>query len=252
MDPARARLAISLVDLTDLGDRCDAAAIDALCERAAGAGTAAVCVWPDFVAQASQRLAGGRVRVATVVNFPTGDERAFAVGVVTERALADGADEIDVVLPYRAFAAGDRDRAGAVLDVVGAATDGRGLVKVILETGELADQELIADAARFAIDHGADFVKTSTGKSPVSATPEAVRTMLGVVAAAGRTVGLKPSGGIRSAADAEAYLSLAEAVMGADFLQPRTFRFGASGLLDALLVTAEGDDASAGSSSSSY
>lgn len=251
MDPARARLAISLVDLTNLTDDCDDAAIDVLCERALRAGTAAVCVWPDFVARATARLEGAPITVATVVNFPSGDERPFATGVLTDRALADGADEIDVVLPYRWFARGDRDRAHAVLANVRSATADRALMKVILETGELVDPALIADAARFAIDHGADFVKTSTGKSKVSATPEAARIMLDAIAASDRTVGLKPSGGIGTADDADAYLRLAESVMGADFLRPRTFRFGASGVLDALLDAA-GESAIAGAAPDGY
>ena len=251
MDTERARLAISLVDLTNLTDDCDPAAIDVLCERALRAGTAAVCVWPDFVARAAAHLDGHPVDVATVVNFPTGDERPFATGVLTERALADGADEIDVVLPYRWFAAGDRDRGAAMLSTVRAATDGRALMKVILETGELVDVDVIADAARFAIDQGADFIKTSTGKTTVSATPEAARVMLDVIAESGRTVGLKPAGGIGSAADADAYLALAESTMGADYLQPRTFRFGASGVLDALLAAA-GEAAAAGTGSDAY
>lgn len=251
MDPARARLAISLVDLTNLTDDCDAAAIDVLCERALRAGTAAVCVWPDFVAQAVERLAGAPIAVATVVDFPSGDERPFATGVLTERALADGADEIDVVLPYRWFARGDRVRAQAMLATVRSATADRALMKVILETGELVDPTLIADAARFAIDHGADFVKTSTGKSAVSATPEAARIMLDAIAATDRTVGLKPSGGIGTADDADAYLRLAESVMGGDFLRPRTFRFGASGVLDALLDAA-GESAIAGTAPDGY
>jgi deoxyribose-phosphate aldolase len=251
MDTERARLAISLVDLTNLADDCDADAIDVLCDRALRAGTAAVCVWPDFVAQAAARLDGHPITVATVVNFPTGDERPFATGVLTERALADGADEVDVVLPYRWFADGDRVRSDAVLSTVRAATEGRALMKVILETGELVEAPLIAAAARFAIEHGADFIKTSTGKSKVSATPEAARIMLDAIAEAGRTVGLKPSGGISSAADAGAYLALAESVMGAGFLQPRTFRFGASGVLDALLDAA-GESAAAGAPTDGY
>lgn len=251
MDTRRARLAISLVDLTNLKDDCDPAQVDALCERAIRAGTAAVCVWPDFVAQASELLAGTSVVVATVVDFPSGDERPFATRVLTERALADGADEVDVVLPFRWFAAGDRDRSGAVLRSVRDATDGRALMKVILETGELIEPGLIADAARFAIDHGADFIKTSTGKTEVSATPEAAKIMLDAIGATDRVVGLKPSGGISSAADAETYLSLAEEAMGAEFLAPRTFRFGASGVLDALLVAA-GEAATPGVADASY
>ncbi|MEZ5297706.1 MAG: deoxyribose-phosphate aldolase [Ilumatobacteraceae bacterium] len=235
MDADRARLAIGLVDLTNLNDRCTSADVDALCARAAEHGTAAVCVWPDFVEQAVAALAGTPVAVATVVNFPTGDERPFAVRTLTERVVAVGADDVDLVLPYRAFAAGDLDWCATVLDETKAATADRAHLKVILETGELGDVALIESAARFAIDHGADFVKTSTGKSPVSATPEALAAMLAAIADAGRTVGLKPSGGISTADAADAYLAQAEAVMGPDYLAPATFRFGASSLLDALL-----------------
>lgn len=245
MDPARARTAISLVDLTDLSDDCDAVAAAALCDRASRFGTAAVCVWPEFVAMSSEILrefrADGGPAVATVVNFPTGDERAFSVATQTERALADGADEIDVVLPYRAFATGDRGRPPAVLQAVRALTDQRALMKVIIEAGELPDTGTITSATKFAIEHGADFVKTSTGKSAVSATPAAVSAMLAVIAGERRSIGIKPSGGISTVADADTYLRLAEDAMGPDWLSPRTFRFGASGLLKALVEAADGE-----------
>lgn len=250
MDLALARLAISLVDLTDLTNDCTDVAVEALCARATAAGTAAVCVWPDFVRVARAGVAGSPVRVATVVNFPTGEERAFAVGVVTERALADGADEIDVVLPYREFAAGHLDRPAQVLDRVRSLTEGRALMKVILETGELPDLDTVDRAARFAVEHGADFVKTSTGKSPVSATLPAAEAMLHVIAGAGRPVGIKPSGGISRADDAARYIEAAERIMGEGWVSPSTFRFGASGLLTALLEAAGGEPAGAGATSS--
>lgn len=228
--------AIGLIDLTNLDDDCNAEAVDALCRRAIEHHTAAVCVWPDFVAQAAAMLAGSGVRVATVVNFPSGRERAHAAGVLTARAVADGADEIDVVLPYTAFAAGDEARAGEMLRVVRVATASSALMKVILETGELVDDELIDRAARFAIDHQADFIKTSTGKTPTSATPEAVRVMLAAIADTDRSVGIKPSGGIRTADDADLYLDLAASMLGERWVSPERFRFGASGLLDALIA----------------
>ncbi|MFZ8997420.1 MAG: deoxyribose-phosphate aldolase [Ilumatobacteraceae bacterium] len=246
MDMRRAWLAVSLVDLTNLSDGCTSDEVDTLCTRALVAGTAAVCVWPDFVARATATLAGHSPSVATVVNFPTGDERAHATSLLVERALSDGADEIDVVLPYRSFAAGERARSGTVLAAVRAATEGVALMKVILETGELVDETLIGQAAAFAIDHGADFLKTSTGKSAVSATPEAVRVMLGEIQRAGRPVGLKVSGGLRTSADAEEYLTLAESVMGSSYLERSTFRLGASSLLDALLEVGDADDQSLG------
>ena len=158
-----------------------------------------------------------------------------------ERALADGAGEIDVVLPYRALVAGNRERAAAMVRTVRAVTEGRALMKVILETGELPDLAMVRDAAQLAVDEGADFIKTSTGKSATSATPAAVATMLDVIAGAGRSVGIKPSGGISSADDAEVYLTLADERMGSDWVSPTTFRFGASSLLTALLSAAEID-----------
>ncbi|HWM19698.1 MAG TPA: deoxyribose-phosphate aldolase [Ilumatobacteraceae bacterium] len=234
-----ARRAIALVDLTDLSDDASVEGIDRLCERAARHGTAAVCVWPDFVAQSVAALVGTPVVVATVVNFPSGDERPHAVRVVTERALHDGADEIDVVLPYRAWLVGDEERAADMIDGVrDAAREAR--MKVILETGALPDDAAIERAARFAIEHGADFIKTSSGKIDISATPEAAKTMLRVIAETDRPVGIKPSGGIRTIADAALYLALADDIMGTDWVSPSTFRFGASGVLDTLVAALDG------------
>ncbi len=236
IDRQLAQLAISLIDLTDLTNDCHPKSIDVLCERAIRHGTAAVCVWPDFVAQSSRLLVGSPVLVATVVNFPTGDERPSAVGVLTSQALADGADEIDVVLPFRQFAAGDLGRAADMLDTVRSLTEGSAMMKVILETGELPDLETVDRAARFAVDHGADFIKTSTGKSPISATLEAAEVMLLVIRQTDRPVGIKPSGGISTADDAVRYVELAERIMGEGWVTPSTFRFGASGLLNALMA----------------
>jgi deoxyribose-phosphate aldolase len=240
MDAERARLAIGLLDLTNLNERCTDADVELLCQRAITAGTAAVCVWPDFVRQSADALADVEIAVATVVNFPTGDERPYAVRTVTERALDDGADDIDVVLPFRAFQAGDLTWCHDLLGEVRAATSGRAHMKVILETGELSGHHQMAAAARFAIDNGADFVKTSTGKTPVSATPEAVDALLSAIRDSDRRVGLKPSGGISTAEGAAAYLAQAESVMGPEYLAPATFRFGASSLLDALLTIVDG------------
>lgn len=233
MDPGRARLAISVLDLTDLDDDTSSAAVDALCARAVAAGTAAVCVWPRFVTACADRVAASGVRVATVVNFPSGAEAVDAVVATTTAALAEGAGEIDVVLPYRAWLAGDETTAAAVLDQVREAAAGA-TVKVIIETGELPDRAAVDRAAHFAILHGADFVKTSTGKTPVSATLEAAEIILEAIAVTGRPVGFKASGGIRTAEQAAAYLDLADEVMGPGWATPATFRFGASGLLDAL------------------
>ena len=241
-----AALALATLDLTDLGDSTSQENALALAARAAEHGTAAVCVWPRYVAACAEALAGTGVKVATVVNFPSGDEPVADVKAMTLRAVADGADEIDVVLPYRAFLAVQVGRAEEVLDAVAEAS-GDAAVKVIIESGELATPEAITAAAHLAIDHGADFVKTSTGKSPVSATPEAAEAILSVIAArpAGSApIGFKASGGVRSVDDARVYIEIADRLLGEDWITPDTFRFGASSLLDDVLRVLD-DDASA-------
>ncbi len=242
-DVASARRVLALIDLTDLDDHCTPEAIDALCDRANGpfGHTAAVCVWPRFVRRAAERLAGTPVLVATVVNFPAGATDIDVTVGETVQALADGADEIDLVVPYRAFLAGDVRSAEAMVGAVRAAAGPPARLKVILETGGYPDQDAVRRATRLAIDQGADFVKTSTGKTSSSASPEAVRTMLTEIRDSGRAVGIKPSGGIRTLADALTYLSLADDIMGDRWASPDTFRFGASGLLDAVESAIIGD-----------
>lgn len=249
----RARRAIGLIDLTDLSDDHAPDGIDELCRRASEHRTAAVCVWPEYVARCAELLAGSAVRVATVVNFPSGDERVDDVVAMTQAALADGADDVDLVLPYSAFLDGDSDRAGAMVAAIASLVEAPSLLKVILESGAYPGADSVGAAAHLAIANGADFVKTSTGKISAGASLDAARAMLDEIAAAaeaGRTVGLKPSGGIRTFDDAMAYLDLAESVMGEGWATPATFRYGASGVLDALL--AEIDGTAPPSSTSSY
>jgi deoxyribose-phosphate aldolase len=234
--------ALRSLDLTDLTDTCTDHAIDALCKRALDprGPVAAVCVWPQFVKRAQENLKGSPVRIATVVNFPAGGEDVSRVADDTQEALSDGANEIDLVLPYRAVSRGDLGIATEMVEAVRDLVDQGRLLKVILETGELKDATLIKTASCIAIDAGADFIKTSTGKTPVSATPEAAEIMLNAIKASGRPVGLKPSGGIRTVADAKIYLDLADRIMGPGWASPRTFRIGASSVYDALIAAIEG------------
>src|SRR3990170_3920034 len=207
-DAEVARLAISLLDLTDLADDTTSEAAATLCNRARDARVAAVCVWPQFVSLCSDALEGSGVRVATVVNFPSGEESIGVVLDTTSSALVEGADEIDVVLPYRAWLRGDTHTAADVLDGardLSSSGNPTATVKVIIETGELPDRAAIDRAAHFAIAHGADFVKTSTGKTPVSATLDAVETIIEAIDVSGRPVGVKASGGIRTVDDARSY-----------------------------------------------
>ena len=234
--------ALRSLDLTDLNETCSDQAIDALCKKALDprGPVAAVCVWPQFVKRAQANLKGSPVRIATVVNFPAGGEDVSRVTDDTQEALSDGANEIDLVLPYNALRRGDRAVAVEMVEAVRDLVDGNRLLKVILETGELQDPKLIEAASRIAIEAGADFIKTSTGKTPVSATPEAAEIMLDAIKASGRPVGLKPSGGIRTLADAKIYLDLADRIMGPGWATPKTFRIGASSVYDALIAAIEG------------
>lgn len=239
-----ARRAIACLDLTNLDEDCDAGAVARLCARAVtpAGPVAAVCVWPAFVTQARAALAGTGVRVATVVNFPSGAEPIATVIAATSKALAEGAEEIDLVVPWRALAAGERD---AVRDRVRAvkAVCGSAPLKAILETGSLAQPGLIRAAAEEALDGGADFLKTSTGKVAVNATPEAAEILLGTIRNRRAPAGFKASGGVRTTAEAAVYLGICDAVMGPDWATPARFRFGASSLLDALLATLDGTEA---------
>ncbi len=224
---------ISLIDLTDLDDAHRPEGVGAVLEDAARYGTAAVCLWPEFVEQAAGELTDSDVRIATVANFPAGVGSQADVVADVRLSLAAGADEIDLVLPWRSLLDGDRVHAANVVRAVADLVhDSRGaLLKVILETGDLADPSAIADASVLAVENGADFLKTSTGKTDTGATLEAVAVMLDVIADAERPIGIKPSGGVRSVADAIALLDLATDRFGDDWAVPKHFRFGASGLL---------------------
>ncbi len=244
-----AHRALFSLDLTNLDDGCDAAAIDALAERAFTeyGHVAALCVWPRFVAQA-HRLVGHRgVRIATVVNFPSGEEDVGRVTDMTEEAVADGADEIDVVIPYQTFLEGREEAVATRVARVKRAAGARVKVKAILETGVLERPDLIRRAADLALEGGADFLKTSTGKVQVNATLRAARLMLEAIRdwreSEGETVGFKPAGGVRTARDAANYVELADEIMGKGWATPETFRIGASGVLGALLAELRGSGA---------
>ena len=236
--------AIGLLDLTNLNEDCTAADIENLCRRAVTphGKVAAICIWKEHIPQAKALLRDSGIRIATVVNFPHGGTDVDTVLAETRQAIADGADEIDLVLPYRALMAGAEGVATYMVKAVRKVCGRKALLKVILETGELGDEKLIRKASRLAIDAGADFIKTSTGKVAVNATPETAEIMLKVIRKHGsrHKTGFKPAGGIRTTADAAAYLDLARNIMGKNWAKPRTMRFGASGVLADLLATLDG------------
>ncbi|MDA8290502.1 MAG: deoxyribose-phosphate aldolase [Actinomycetota bacterium] len=240
--------AISMVDLTTLEGADTPGKVRSLCAKArrpdpADASVppvAAVCVYPDLVAVAKSDLAGSRVAVASVATaFPSG-RASLAVRLADVREAVDaGADEVDMVVDRGAFLSG---RYAAVLEDVRAVkmACGRAHLKVILETGELATYDNVRRASWIAMLAGADFVKTSTGKVSPAATLPVALVMLEAVRdfaeATGRRVGVKVAGGIRSAKDAIHYLVVVNETAGDEWLVPDAFRFGASSLLNDLLM----------------
>jgi deoxyribose-phosphate aldolase len=249
---AHARIALACLDLTSLNDSDREADIVRLAERAAAAPgrVAALCVWPRLVRVARAHAPRG-VAVAAVANFPDGGSDIGAALRDTGEIVQGGAQEIDLVLPWRALAAGDDAACAALLRAVRRAGEGLCL-KVILESGELATPALVARASQLALAEGADFLKTSTGKTPCGATPEAAQVMLQAIAAdpqAAARAGFKASGGVRSVADAAVYIDLVERALGAGALVPARFRIGASALLadiEALLAGRGNAPAAAG------
>lgn len=237
---------IPLLDLTSLNHGDSEFDIQKLCKKAATAQghVAAVCIYPHLVPVAHRALheAGlDDIAVATVVNFPHGRDSEHKVISETNHALDHGATEIDVVMPYEALLQGDEETPASLLKAVCEATHQRGgLVKVILETGALQTEEYIILACEIAIAAGADFLKTSTGKIDIGATPEAVDLMIEAVNAehVSRQVGIKISGGVRTKADAQSYLELIESRMQKAWITPDHVRIGASSLLDELLNNA--------------
>jgi deoxyribose-phosphate aldolase len=233
-DAAAAARILPLVDLTSLGDNDTEAQIETLCARAVDAGVAAVCVWPRFAPLAKARLGGSPIRLATVANFPEGSDDLARAARDTAGALAAGADEVDVVAPIQAILDGD---IGMVTELVQACRKAAPelTLKIILETGHLAEPARIAAAARAAIMGDCDMLKTSTGKLAAGATLEAAAVLLAVIEEAGGRVGIKFSGGIRTTRQAAPYLALVDHFLGSGWTSPDTLRFGASALLDDLL-----------------
>ncbi|WP_318407734.1 deoxyribose-phosphate aldolase [Photobacterium leiognathi] len=246
--------ALKLMDLTTLNDDDTDAKVIELCKNAKTVvgNTAAVCIYPRFIPVAKKQLreqGTPEVRIATVTNFPHGNDDIEIAVAETKAAVAYGADEVDVVFPYRALMAGNAEVGFELVKQCKAACGDNVLLKVIIETGELKTEALIKQASEISINAGADFIKTSTGKVPVNATPEYAQIMLNVINDMGveKTVGFKPAGGVRTAEDAQQYLAMADEILGAEWADSRHYRFGASSLLANLLHTlGEGEAAAQG------
>ena len=235
-----AKEAIGLMDLTTLNDDDTDAKVITLCKQAhSPAGdTAAVCIYPQFINVARKTLDAqgtSHIKVATVTNFPHGNDDVASALKETKEAVSNGADEVDVVFPYTALKNGNET---VGFELVKACKEACGdiTLKVIIESGELKTEALIKKASEISIDAGADFIKTSTGKVAVNATLEAAKIMLTVIKEKNPKVGFKAAGGVKDAQTAKAYLDLAREILGDDWVSPAHFRFGASSLLNNLLA----------------
>ena len=212
---------------------------------------ASICVYPNFGHIIAARRNNKALHVTTVAGcFPTSQSFLEVKLKEIELAVRGGADEIDIVLALNSFLAGDYATAGAeikasreIIDKVAAELGRPVVLKVILETGLLVTPELIADASFLAMENGADFIKTSTGKVKVNATPQAAYVMCQCIKkyheATGRMVGFKAAGGIASALDAVCYYSIVSSLLGPAWMNKQYFRFGVSSLANKLLSAVE-------------
>lgn len=250
---------LSMIDLTSLRTEDTPASITKLVEKVNAfhgsfpgyALPASICVYPNFagVVKAAKKCDDVHVTVVSAC-FPSSQSFLEVKLKECEMAVCNGADEVDIVLSLSAFLSGDYEAAGneikAVRQAVDAAAAAQGrkvTLKVILETGLLISHELIAQASFLAMESGADFIKTSTGKVSVNATPAAAYVMCQCIAKyydkTGRKVGFKPAGGISTSLDAVCYYSIVSTLLGKEWLDKSLFRFGVSRLANTVLSDIE-------------
>ncbi len=244
------KLAISMMDLTTLEGKDSPGKVRQMCHKAISPhedrtvpSCAAVCVYPNLVPTAKRTLAGSAVKVASVATaFPSGLSPLSVKLDDVRRAVELGADEIDMVIDRGAMLAGEHTR---VFDEIAAIKEAcsHAHLKVILETGELGSYDVVRKASQIAMLAGGDFIKTSTGKIQPAATPPVTLVMLEAIRdfyyATGRRIGMKPAGGIRTAKQALHYLVMVKETLGDGWLTPDLFRFGASTLLNDVLMQLE-------------
>ncbi len=247
------KLCFSCIDLTSLGVTDSERSIAEFAGKVARFGiefpdlpnVASVCVYPNFVDTVGVALGNSPVRITSVAGgFPSSQTFLEVKMLETAMAVESGADEVDVVIEVGEAMDGRWDLVGGTIELLRREVGEETVLKVILETGALKSEELIYDASVVAMRAGADFVKTSTGKIDVAATPEAVRTMCRAVkdfyGETGRQVGVKVAGGVRTAEDVGVYYDIVGETLGSEWLTPQLFRFGASGLANNLLSAIEG------------
>ena len=206
---------------------------------------ASICVYPVFVETVGLAAGDSKMAITSVSGgFPSSQTYLEVKMLETAMAIENGADEIDIVISIGEMLDGEYDLAGNEIETLRAEIGDDAIVKVILESGTLSDPELIHKAATIAMEAGADFIKTSTGKNGIAATPEAAVAMCLAIRQfaekTGRKVGFKAAGGISTAESAALYYSIVEEILGEEWLTPERFRIGASSLANNLLSEIEG------------
>ena len=244
---ALARKVLEVLELTHLADGTTEADIVALCEKARTphGDVAAVCVPPKFVALARQTL-GPRsaVAVATVANWPRGRSKVDYVAAEAEIAFFEGADEVNVVLPWRSVKSRDPRTPTSMVEECARQPNRKQFIKVTLEAGELGEEELVREAARSALDCGAEFLETATGKTENKARLEHARMILEELRDHRVDGGFK-AGEMKTLEDCRAHLQLAAEIMGEDWITPDNFRLGGEGVLEEVLAALAGEKAGA-------
>lgn len=243
-----AKRGIELMDLTTLNDDDTNSIVTQLCKNAKTSvgNTAAVCIFPRFITLAKETLKEQgceHIKVATVTNFPSGGDDIELAIAETSLAISYGADEIDLVFPYKALIAGNELVGYEMVKACKELCVNGVKLKVIIESGELKTPELIKKASELCIKADADFLKTSTGKVPVNATLEAAEIMLNAIKEHNPNIGFKAAGGVKNSQDVTNYVELAENILGKSWVTTEHFRFGASSLLNNLLSELDLSDA---------
>jgi deoxyribose-phosphate aldolase len=227
---------ISLIDLTRLKENDLPSMVDDLCLKASTpyGHVAAVCVFPEYVSRVKEKLVHTEVKCATVINFPSGDEPLSKIREEIKNVLQQGADEIDVVFPYKAYLSLEKQSALEVMAVCRELSKGK-ILKIIVESGAFPDEKILTSALRDLLSLNIDFLKTSTGKIEKGASVEAVKCFIQAIQDSQVSCGIKISGGIRTVDQALTYWKLLADAFGEDFISPKTVRFGASSLLDEII-----------------
>ncbi len=228
---------LSLIDYTSLNESDSVESIQFFCQTALDLPepVAALCIYPQFVKQVKMALRGSGIKVATVANFPAGNQDVSHVTASIRGSIDAGADEIDVVFPYQMYMQSNHDTPFELIEQCVDACHNGIQLKVILETGVLQDPALIQKISQRLIFSGVNFLKTSTGKTKIGATIDAVSTLLTTIQTTKSDVGIKISGGVRSVEQAANYIALAQKTMGFSWVSAQHFRLGASHLVAAII-----------------